>query len=215
MIDSLDAIFFDNDGVLVDTEPLFLQATQELLATVDVEISEEDYAEICMRQGRSVFSIASAQGVSDEAILDLRERRDARYSDLIDAGIVVLEGVEETLGELYGRLPLAIVTSSGKEHFERIHSQTELLPRFEFVLADGDYENHKPHPEPYLKAAERLRVDPARCLVLEDTERGLVAATAAGMRCVVIPTGPSLGGDFSRAHTRLESMHGLAPLLGL
>ncbi len=215
MIDGLDAIFFDNDGVLVDTEPMFLRATQEILATVNVRIEAEDYAEICMRQGRSVFSIASEQGVSDAAILDLRDRRDARYSDLIDEGVVVLDGVNETLGRLHGTLPLAIVTSSGKEHFQRIHSQTDLLPHFEFVLADGDYQNHKPHPEPYLAAAKRLDVDPARCLVIEDTERGLVAASDAGMRCVVIPTGPSLSGDFGRAHARLDSMRELTSLLGL
>lgn len=215
MIDGLDAIFFDNDGILVDTEPLFLRATQELLATVGVQVEAEDYAEICMRQGRSVFSLASDRGVSDETIRGLRERRDARYSDLIDEGVVVLDGVSEALGHLYGTLPLAIVTSSGKEHFERIHAQTDLLPHFEFVLADGDYENHKPHPEPYLAAANRLGVDPARCLVIEDTERGLVAACGAGMRCVVIPTGPSLGGNFGRAHARLDSMRELAALLGL
>ncbi|MFK7895623.1 MAG: HAD family hydrolase [Myxococcota bacterium] len=215
MIDGLDAIFFDNDGVLVDTEPLFLRATQEILATVDVHFGEDEYAEICMRQGKSVFSIASERGISDAEILELRDVRDARYSDLIDAGVTVLDGVAETLGRLHGTLPLAIVTSSGKEHFARIHSQTELLPHFEFVLADGDYQNHKPHPEPYLAAAQRLDVDPARCLVIEDTERGLVAAAEAGMRCVVIPTGPSLGGDFRRAHARLNSMRELSALLAI
>ena len=98
------------------------------------------------------------------------------------------------------------MTSSTRDHFDEIHVQTGLVPYFEFVLADGDYARHKPHPDPYLTAAERLGVDPARCLVIEDTERGLVAATDAGMECVVIPNALTAHADFSRATARLDSM---------
>ena len=210
-----DAIFFDNDGVLVDTEPLFLQATQEILATVGVELTAEVYHELTMRRGRTVFELVSAKGVSDEEILALRARRGRRYSELIEEGVRVLDGVVETMEALRGTRPTAIVTSSSRDHFEAIHAQTGLVPYFEFVIAGGDYVNHKPHPEPYLLAAARMGVDPSRCLVIEDTERGLVAATEAGMACLVIPNELTMGGDYSRALTRLESMAALPDWLGV
>lgn len=215
MSDAFDAVLFDNDGVLVDTEPLFFRATQELLATVDVHLRVEDYHEISMRKGRTVFELATAKGVSDETILDLRSRRSRRYSELIAEGVRVLDGVVETMEALRGVHRTAIVTSSDRDHFDEIHSQTGLVPYFEFVLADGDYAHHKPHPEPYLTAAARMGVDPARCLVIEDTERGLVSAVEAGMECIVIPNALTHTADFSRARARLESMRELPGVLGL
>jgi len=212
--DSFDAVLFDNDGVLVDTEPLFLRATQELLDTVGVRVTADDYHEISMRRGRSVFDLASAKGISDEEILRLRERRGRRYSELIAEGIRVLDGVHETLESLHGLCPLAIVTSSDRDHFERIHDQTRLVRYFDFVLTEGDYSHHKPHPAPYLAAAERLGISPDRCLVIEDTERGLESATKAGMSCIAIPNELSRSGNFENAHSILDSMHELRRLLG-
>ena len=213
--DRFDAIFFDNDGVLVDTEPLFLEATQQVLATVGVEVSPQIYHDLTMRSGRTVFELATAQGISEAAIIELRAIRDQRYSELIRGGIQVLDGVPEALERLRGVWPTAIVTSSGRDHFEEIHAQTNLLRFFEFVLADGDYAQHKPHPAPYRAAAERMGVDPARCLAVEDTERGLVSATEAGMECLVIPHALTVEGDFSRAIARLDSMRSLPGWLGL
>lgn len=215
MIDRYDAIFFDNDGVLVDTEPLFLRATQEVLASVGVELTAETYHELSMRQGRTVFELVRARGVSDDEIRALRAIRGRRYDALLRAGVRVLDGVPETMEALSGVRPTAIVTSSSREHFDVIHAGTGLLPFFEFVLMDGDYARHKPDPAPYATAARRMGVDPARCLVVEDTERGLVSATEAGMQCVVIPNALTESADFSRATARLRSMHELIAWLGL
>ena len=215
MLDSFDVVLFDNDGVLVDTEPLFLRATQELLATVGVALEAEVYREISLVRGESVFDLAQAKGVSAGAIRELRARRDARYAELIRSGVEVLPGVRSTLQRLRGVRRLAIVTSSGRSHFEDIHRQTDLLGHFEFVLTEGDYERHKPHPDPYLAAAVRFGVEPERCLVIEDTQRGLAAAHAAGMRCIVIPQALSRGSDFRRAERVLDSMEQLVDLLEL
>ncbi|MEZ4331145.1 MAG: HAD family phosphatase [Myxococcota bacterium] len=215
MIDAFDVVLFDNDGVLVDTEPLFLRATQELLATVGVEVDAETYRAISLVRGASVFDLAAANGLGEGEIVALRTRRDARYAELIRAGVAVLPGVRTTLARLQGRRPMAIVTSSGRSHFDDIHVQTDLLRHFEFVLADGDYSRPKPHPDAYLAAARRFDVDPARCLVVEDTERGLASAHAAGMHCIVIPHALSRGSDFGRALRVLDSMEPLADLLGL
>jgi HAD superfamily hydrolase (TIGR01509 family) len=214
-MESFDAILFDNDGVLVDTEPLFIQATHELLATIDIRLTADVYHEISLRQGRSVFDLAKDRGVSDAEILDLRARRGVRYSELIEEGVAVLDDVVESLERLQGTIPMAIVTSSNRDHFERIHRQTGLMRFFDFVIASGDYSDHKPHPSPYLTAAKRLDIDPRRCLAIEDTERGLVSATRAEMSCVVIPNALSKSGNFDSAHGIFSSMSELLPFLGL
>ena len=212
---AFDALLFDNDGVLVDTEPLFLRATQELLATVDIQVTAEDYREISMRQGRSVFDLAAERGISDAEIESLRMRRGERYTELIEEGVLVLDGVVESVERLHGMIPMAIVTSSSRDHFDHIHRQTGLTRFFDFVLAQGDYAHHKPHPAPYLAAAKRLGVDPDRCLAIEDTERGLRSARTANMPCVVIPNALSESGDFESACRILASMKELLPFLGV
>jgi HAD superfamily hydrolase (TIGR01509 family) len=199
------ALLWDNDGVLVDTEPLFFRATCEVLASYGVALSEDVYVDFALRHGRSLFELIAERGVGREEILRTRAVRDARYMELLGEGVCVLDGVRESLAALSGRIPMAIVTASGREHFEKIHEPLGLLDYFDFVLAEGDYAHHKPHPEPYLAAAERLDLDPAECLVVEDSERGLQAAVAAGMRCLVIPSGFSRGGNFASAHRVLAS----------
>jgi beta-phosphoglucomutase-like phosphatase (HAD superfamily) len=95
--------------------------------------------------------------------------------------------VPETLQQLQGRVRMAVVTSSQRQHFDVMHSDTGLRRYFEFVLAREDFRETKPNPEPYLLALERLRMKADNCVAVEDSERGLAAARAAGLRCLVIP----------------------------
>jgi HAD superfamily hydrolase (TIGR01509 family) len=200
----LKALLWDNDGVLVDTEPLFFQATQDSLAEVGSALTQEQFAELSLHRGESCFVLAEQQGHDREQVEEIRAWRNRRYVELLSAGVRVLDHIEKSLQSLHGRWPMAIVTSSNLDHFELIHSQTGLLRFFEFALTNAEYERHKPHPEPYLKAAERIGVDPSECLVIEDTERGLQAAAAAGMTCLVVPNGLSGSGNFAAAHAVLE-----------
>jgi HAD superfamily hydrolase (TIGR01509 family) len=209
----IDAIFWDNDGVLVDTEPLFLQANRETLAEVGIEFGDALYRDISLVQGRSIFTLAQERGLGEQETLALRAKRDLRYAALLDTGVEVLDGIPECLAALHGRVPMAIVTSSQKTHFARIHAQTQLLDYFEDVVAGGDYERHKPHPDPYLEGARRLGVSPEHCLAIEDTERGLLSAVAAGMRCIAIPRPLSRDSDFGTAHGVLESARGITSIV--
>lgn len=208
------AVFWDNDGVLVDSEPLFLQATREHLAPYGVEVTTELYVELSMRRGHSLFDLVAERGVCRDEIARVRESRDARYMQLLREGVPVIDGVREALAALHGRLPMAIVTASGRAHFEEIHRPLGLLGHFDFALASGDYERHKPHPDGYLAAARRLGVDPADCVAVEDSERGLQAAVSAGMRCLVVPSGFSRGGDFRAAWRVLDSAHQVPRVIG-
>lgn len=193
------ALLFDNDGVLVDTEALYHRANREVLATVGVELDEAAYVELYLRQGIGAFHLAAERGLSPADIESLRQARNRRYKDLVATEDILIPGVFELVRRLAERYRLAIVTSAEPEPFAHSHARTGLLPFFELVLTQGDYPRAKPHPDPYLTAVERLGTRSAQCLVIEDSERGLRAAKAAGLACWVIPSGLTVGGDFQAA----------------
>lgn len=206
---AIKGVFWDNDGVLVDTESLYFRATAETLNRVGIELTREAFIEISLKQGNSALFLARGKGLTADEMEELRRGRNARYSELLQQGTDALAGVEETLRALHGRLNMAIVTSSRRDHFEIIHRSTGLTGYFDFILTREDYTHSKPHPEPYLTALERSGLHPEECLVVEDSERGLSSAIAAGLRCVVIPDALTRGCDFSAAHRILDSVRDL------
>lgn len=201
----VEAILWDNDGVLVDTEGLFFQATRGALACAGIELTFEQFLDISMRQGRSAFDLAAQQGWPPDRIAGLKRERDRVYARSLEQQTRVLDGVLGALRALHGRLRMAIVTSSQRYHFDVMHASTRLTEFFEFVLAREDFRETKPNPEPYLLALQRLGLTADRCLAIEDSERGLAAARAAGLRCLVIPNDITRSCNFAGATAVLES----------
>jgi HAD superfamily hydrolase (TIGR01509 family) len=210
---TIRAVLWDNDGVLVESEPLYLQATRELLAQVGIALDRETFCELSLRQGRSCFALAEQAGVGGARIEELRAARDRRYAELLRAGVEIRPGIPSCLSSLAGRVRMAVVTSSSADHFELIHTRTDLRGYFEFVLTGEETPRHKPHPDPYRMAAARLGLDPAECLAIEDTERGLASAVAAGLRCAVFPHELTRGGDFAAAWRVLADARELPELI--
>lgn len=209
----VEAILWDNDGVLVDTEGLFFQSTRDTLAGAGVELSFEQFLDISMRQGRSAFQLAAARGASEEQIADLKRARDVLYTEMLREQTRVLAGIPEALRALQGRMRMAVVTSSQRQHFDVMHANTCLTEFFEFVLAREDFKETKPNPEPYLMALARLGLEAGRCVAIEDSERGLAAARAAGLRCLVIPNDVTRSCSFQGATAVLPSAAALPAAL--
>ena len=201
----LKALFWDNDGVLVDTERLYLQACREALEKVGVALPREQFVQISLAQGESVFNLV--EGLEQEALESLRSWRNQRYEELLKAGNLVIPGVEAALRKLQGRLLMGVATGSRGDHFQVIHSTTGLLPYFDFVLVREDYKNAKPEPDAYLTAMEQHGLDPEECLVIEDSERGMKAALAANIRCIVVPNELTAGSNFSGAYKIVNDLN--------
>jgi HAD superfamily hydrolase (TIGR01509 family) len=209
----VEAILWDNDGVLVDTERLYFQATQKALAGADIDLSLELYKDVSLRQGQSLFYLAAEKGLTAEQVAALRLERDEIYTGLLRAEPVLFPGVLETLRELHKKYRMAIVTSSRRIHFDVMHEKTEISEFFEFVLAREDYGQSKPNPEPYLTALRMLSVPAEKCIAIEDTERGLAAARAAGLRCVMVPHEFTRECGFAGATAVIESVAQLPAIL--
>lgn len=203
------ALLWDHDGVLVDTERLYFQANREVLAGVGATLSEADYRYYLLVAGTGTWHLAAARGCSAAEIAELKHRRDERYQELLRGEDVTIPGVAELLAELHPRVRMAIVTSSRRADFDTIHARTTLTRHFELILAREDYRAAKPDPEPYATAVGRLGLHASECLVIEDSERGLSAAKAAGLTCWVIPSSLTRDSDFSTADRRFEDLRSL------
>ena len=207
------AILWDNDGVLVDTEHLYRDATREIMAKVGFNLSDDHYRQLFLSQNHGAWHMLAEKGHSEAAISRMRTERDDLYSDLLRERDHTIEGVEEVLQSLHGRYAMGVVTSSQRKHFEIIHAQTGLLRYFDFVLTREQYVNSKPDPEPYLAGIAKTGFRADECIAVEDTPRGLTAATGAGIKCIVIPNGLTADGDFSGAHKVLRDIRELPALL--
>ena len=153
-------ILWDNDGVLVDTEGLYFRATRTVLAEVGVELTPEQFKEISLKRGESTFSLAGEQGISLDEIVRLRAKRDRIYTDFLRTEPCLIDGAEEVLRALHGQVRMGVVTSTHRQHFDIAHARTGLAKYLDFVIAHGDYQHSKPHPEPYLTALARHQLRP-------------------------------------------------------
>ena len=190
----IEAILWDNDGVLVDTEPLYFQATQRVLSSVGIGFTEEEYIQFFLVEGRGAWHLAAERGFAPSEVAALKNERNALYARLLADAPPPLNGVASVLDQLHGNYVMGVVTSSRREHFDLIHRSTGLLKYFDFVLTAEDYARVKPHPDPYLRAVERSGVQRDACIAIEDSERCLASAIAAGIRCIVVPTAMTRGG---------------------
>lgn len=207
------AIFFDNDGTLVDTEGIFFEACQETLLRYDVVLTQEWYTDHVMKNHETVGQLFDPVRYNKEDIRRIREERNVLYRAKLRANVDACEGAVELLDYLFHKYSLALITSSERRHLDMILEKIPLRSYFQLIIANEDVENLKPHPEPYLKAAKALGLHPSECIVIEDSERGVRAAKEAGMVCYAIPSALARGNDFSRADKILDDLIELKGLL--
>lgn len=205
-------ILWDHDGVLVETEPWYFEATRRCIAELGVELDLEDYLRD-MASGRSAWEYALALDVPVERVASQRAARDNLYQQYLREQNIEIPGVESVLETLAGDYAMAIVTTAKRMDFELIHESRGIVQHMQFVLASGDYPRAKPAPDPYLKALEKFAAAPEQALVVEDSERGLRAAVAAGIDCVIVENDFVAGQDFSAATHRITSLEELPDLL--
>ncbi len=214
MAQKFKAIFFDCDGLLVDTETLWLEACRGALAPYGIEISEEFYIEEVLNQGHSLLvNLGRQNGMSEEKIQEVRKYRNDLYKEMLRENIKVIDGVRETLDKLHGKFVMGIVTTSYKDDFDIIMERTGLGKYFSFFVTFEDVSKPKPDPEPYLKAWQMSGFAKEECLVLEDSLRGVEAAKAAGLTCYAIPEGWTRNQDFSIADKVLDNIRELSEII--
>ena len=180
------AYLFDCDGTIVDSMPLHYNAWKQILSEWNCEFSEERfYAWGGMPIVEIISTLNKEYGLS-MPVETLAARKESLYFELLPELKPVPEVVEHIF-EQHGKIPLAVVSGSTRDSVVASLTALRLLDRFDALVCAGEYRNSKPHPEAFLLAAEKLGVPPNACLVFEDTDMGIEAATAAGMKSARVP----------------------------
>jgi beta-phosphoglucomutase len=180
-VPSYDAILFDFDGVLADSEPLHYRCWKEILAPYGIDLEWDVYADnyIGISDGVMLakFCEAASPPVALQTLVDQYPRKRDRFREMMARELPFFEGCREFL-ETLGAYKLAVVSSSGKLEIEPPLERAGLRGYFRTLVCGGDVRNQKPAPDPYLLAAEKLEA--RRPLVIEDSAAGVESARSAG-----------------------------------
>ena len=205
-------ILFDHDGVLVDTEHLYFRATSETLATVHIEFGLMDYLSL-QADGGNAWTGMSDRGYTDLEVEKKKDERNTLYQKYLKSEDLEIPEVVSTLASLRPKFGMAIVTTAKQIDFDLIHESREIVNFMDLILTNKDYPRSKPYPDPYLTALEHFGIEPQNALVVEDSERGLRSAVAAGIDCAVVHHPFTEPQDFSKATYRLNKFSELLELL--
>jgi HAD superfamily hydrolase (TIGR01509 family) len=190
--DGIEAVLFDMDGVLVDSEPVHMRAWQEILLPLGHPATEADLLPWVGVPDRDLARHLAESGAVDLAAETLLLRKGEVYRAIMRRERPVPPGLREALETLAARLgagrtdgpSLAVVTTSPREDMEAVLGAAGLRDFFPVIVTGCDVARHKPDPEPYRAAIARLGARPQRCVVLEDSPSGVAAGRAAG--CTVL-----------------------------
>jgi len=182
------AVIFDMDGVLFDTERLYERSALAAAAEHGIGMTSAFFRSTIGSPWPAIRTLLLEQYGQDAPVDELRATSSRLFRELIETQMLLKPGVLELI-DLLERLglPAAIATSSTRPTVERHLKTYNLAQRFRCIVAHGDYERHKPDPDPFLKAAEGLAVAPKYCLALEDSHHGVRSAYAAGMMTIMVP----------------------------
>jgi HAD superfamily hydrolase (TIGR01509 family) len=200
------AACFDVDGLLVDSEPLHYEAERRVLENHGFEFTPEAKAEFV---GVPLVDVAKrlAKRYGLPSPEQFHAERTLAFDELIDSRLQLRAGVSELLWRLRTRrVPCAIVSSGERPYVEKVVKRFSLEQHFQVIVTLDDVVEHKPAPEPYLKAAAQIGVTPSVCVGFEDSQTGVASVKGAGMYCVAVPSSATKHTDLSIADEKLESL---------
>ena len=209
-----DAVIFDMDGVLVDSEPFGFEALRRVMARYGLPYGEEENAEFLGRTTLDSCQILRERHRLPEAAETLADWYVEGMLEQIARGPIPMAGVPEVLRRIRAAgYRMALASSAEVRVIDANLTALGLRPLFDAVVSGTQVARGKPAPDGFLAAAERLGAPPATCLVVEDSRNGLLAAKAAGMRCAVVPCAHTRHQDFGECDHRLAALPDLLALL--
>lgn len=204
----IKAVLFDMDGTLIDTEILYAKALKEVLEQKETHILLEDVVEIVY--GRSWQGVYETVEELYPNLFENEKELQTLTTIIFDKSIVdgqfAIEGSLVTLKKLAQEYPIVIVSGSSRDHLKKFIELMSIQDLIQFYVGSDDYYKSKPSPEGYLKAAEQLNLSPENCLVFEDSNPGVLAAKAAGMKCVALKRKGAPEQDVSAADLILKDL---------
>ncbi len=210
---AVEAVVFDLDGVLVDSEHVWDEVREELARERGGRWHERAQADMMgmssTEWSRYMHDVVGLSASPDEINDEVVRRMQARYAD----DLPLIDGAVEAVERLAGSFRLALASSSNRPLIDAVLVEGGLERFFEATVSSEEVARGKPAPDVFLEAARRLGVEPERCAAIEDSGNGLRAAHAAGMRAIAIPNRryPPPAEALALANARLDSLDDLSP----
>lgn len=199
-------VIFDMDGVIIDSEPIYMQVEQDLFTEVGLEVSHEEHTRFV---GRSdLWKVLKETYSLDINIEEIHKEENKRYLDIINNSFSgdPIDGVVDLIEQLHkDGIKLVLASSSEMKNIELVLTKFGLISYFDLRISGADLPTSKPHPEIFEKAAEMAETEPEQCLVIEDSENGVRAAKAANMTCIGFRNPNSGNQDLSEADWIIQS----------
>lgn len=213
---TLQALIFDFDGVIADSEPLHFAGFKKTLAEVGIELTESDYyASYLGYDDRGCFEAAlqAHRRVTDQPTIQrLMQRKATAYLESVNDHLVIFPGVSEFVREAAAAYPLAIASGALRHEIELILEQAGLRKEFLHITSAEDVTKGKPDPQPFLSALTALKasrrsasIEAAGCLVIEDSIPGIRGAKSAGMKVLAVANTHTIQ-DLHEAHAVTHSL---------
>jgi HAD superfamily hydrolase (TIGR01509 family) len=209
----IDAVVFDLDGLLVDSEQLWDQAREALARERGGRWHDQAQADMMgmssLEWSRYMHDRIGLRESPEEISAEVVRRMEALYRDRLP----LLPGAREAVGRLAARWPLGLASSSNRPLIDLTLDLSAMAPYFRATVSSEEVARGKPAPDVYLEAARRLSLDPTRTAAIEDSHNGIRSAAAAGMRVVAIPNRRFPPGDeaLAQADVVLDSLDELTP----
>ena len=215
MIDRLDAVIFDMDGVIVDSEPLHERSFLEVFAEIGFTDNHGvDFASYYGKSDRIVWRDFIQRHQPRHTFDYLLNRKEEVFTRLLDEERPIFKGVPELLSKAASRLPVGLASGSRHSTINEVLAIGGLRRHFGAVVSSQDVQNGKPAPDIFLHTAKLLGADPAKCCVIEDSAAGVEAALAAGMIAIGI-TNSLPAQRLLRAHHIVSTCGDIEVILGL
>jgi beta-phosphoglucomutase len=201
----INAVIFDLDGLLADTEKLHLSAYKKVFSELGIELSEQEYANHWIRCGQGTDAFVAKRNLAVDPNL-VRQEKSRIYKKLVASSAMLMPGARELLCSLKGKKLMALATSSHPEDAHAVIKALDFDDFFSYVAAKNSIRRVKPYPDIFLHVAGEINTPPENCLVIEDAEKGILAADAAGMKSIAVPNRYTMDNDFSKADVVVSSL---------
>jgi HAD superfamily hydrolase (TIGR01509 family) len=181
----IKAVIFDMDGVIIDSEPIYFRIISEMLREMEIEITRDELSKFV---GRSdLWETFKEKYELDYNVDDISDEEQKRFLSYLKNHFEdgPIDGVADLIKELENKgYSLVLASSSKMENINSVLTKLGLIDHFSLRISGADLETSKPHPEIFLEAAKMAQTTQEECLVIEDSENGVKAAKAAGMKCI-------------------------------
>ena len=210
------AVIFDMDGLMIDSERLYIETETEMARKRGAVLTRETIARMMGRKPIESMRIYKEDLGLVDAPADLLHERDVLMMERMEKDLTAMPGLFECLESFYERYALAIATGAESKFLALAVDTLGIRNRFDVLVPSDEILEGKPSPEIYLRAMHELKIQPDHCAVLEDSANGCLSARRAGAYVVAVPSEHTAHQDFTPAHFMADDLlHARDHILGV